>query len=393
MTSTPLMRRSASVTLIWLFIGALAVLFVVQVIHVLVLVFLAVLIGIYLSAITDVLEARFRVPRSWGLGMALLGTTAAMAGVAVLLVPPVIEQTQELWDGLPATLNDIQTVLARWAARYPWLSRTQLANPTSGVVPDAVNNATIFMRDSLLPYSLAVGQLFIEGAAMLVMAVYLARNPSLYRSGIVAVVTPRYRPVAQAVLDDTAMTLRAWVVGQLLAMTVLALLTAVGLRALGVNYALTFGIFTGLVAVVPFFGTLVSTILPALFVVSSGEWLRVAAVLALGVGVHLIESNLVVPRIMERKVALPPVLTIASVLLMGSLLGPVGLIVAVPVLAVTLVLGRHVLLGEVYGDVTTREPLTVLRSVDEVPRVESKGSVDPALNVLVARQPGSQGPP
>src|SRR5688500_8808043 len=101
MTSTPLMRRSASVTLIWLFIGALAVLFVVQVIHVLVLVFLAVLIGIYLSAITDVLEARFRVPRSWGLGMAILGTTAAMAGVAVLLVPPVIEQTQELWDGLP----------------------------------------------------------------------------------------------------------------------------------------------------------------------------------------------------------------------------------------------------------------------------------------------------
>ena len=64
------------------------------------------------------------------------------------------------------------------------------------------------------------------------------------------------------------MTLRAWVVGQLLAMAVLAFFTALGLLALGVPYWLAFGIFTGLVAIVPFFGTLVSTLLPALFVVA-----------------------------------------------------------------------------------------------------------------------------
>jgi hypothetical protein len=64
------------------------------------------------------------------------------------------------------------------------------------------------------------------------------------------------------------------------------------------------------------------------------------------------------------------VLTIASVLLMGTLLGPIGLIVAVPLLALTLVLGRHILIGEIYGDVE-REPMTVLRPVDELPRVDT----------------------
>src|SRR2546427_5605487 len=48
------------------------------------------------------------------------------------------------------------------------------------------------------------------------------------------------------------------------------------------------------------------------------------------------EANVVVPRIMEQRVALPPVLTIAGVLIMGTLLGVVGLVVAVPVLAVAI---------------------------------------------------------
>jgi predicted PurR-regulated permease PerM len=157
--------------------------------------------------------------------------------------------------------------------------------------------------------------------------------------------------------------LRAWVVGQLLAMMILAALTALGLWALDVPYWLAFGIFTGLVAVVPFFGTLVSTLLPALFVIESGDWIRVVAVILLGVAVHVVEANVVVPRIMQRRVALPPVLTIASVLIMGTLIGVAGLVVAVPVLAITTVCVRHVLQGALYGDVGLLEP-AVLRTTE-----------------------------
>jgi len=196
------------------------------------------------------------------------------------------------------------------------------------------------------------------------MALYLARQPRLYRDGILSLVAPKYRAVAARILDDAGATLRAWLVGQILAMLVLALLTAIGLWVLGVPYWLAFGIFTGLVAVVPFFGTLVSTLLPALFVVGTGDWVRVLAVIALGVAVHVVEANVVVPRIMERQVSLPPVLTITSVLVMGTLLGVVGLVVAVPILAVVIVVIRHVLQGEIYGDETHYEP-AVLRTTAE----------------------------
>ena len=353
-----------------LFVAALVIWFIIRVVEVLLLVFIAALCAVYLSAITDLLERRFRMARWLGLTAAVVATLASVVGIGALLVPPVIDQTQALISGLPQTLTNIQSVLARWAREYPVLRSTELADPSSGLVARLIDDAAGFLRGSILPYVTAGGKLFIEGASVVVMALYLARQPRLYRDGILALVSPKHRDVGARILSDAHATLRAWVVGQLLAMMVLALLTALGLWALGVPYWLAFGIFTGLVAVVPFFGTLVSTLLPALFVVGTGDWLKVLAVILLGVGVHVVEANVVVPRIMERRLALPPVLTIASVLTMGTLLGVVGLVVAVPVLAVTMVVVRHVLQGELYGDAAQVEP-AVLRTTAEhrTPRI------------------------
>jgi predicted PurR-regulated permease PerM len=139
-------------------------------------------------------------------------------------------------------------------------------------------------------------------------------------------------------------------------MTVLGVLSAIGLWALDVPYWLTFGIFMGVAAIVPFFGTIISTLLPALFVLGGGGGLGGALlVLLLGVLAHLIEGNVIAPLIMQRGVNLPPVLSIMAVLISGTLLGPFGLLVAIPALCVVMVLIRKVLIERVYGDVATPE--------------------------------------
>jgi predicted PurR-regulated permease PerM len=149
---------------------------------------------------------------------------------------------------------------------------------------------------------------------------------------------------------DLSNTLKAWVAGQLLAMSFLAVLTALGLWLLRVPYALAFGAFTGAVAVIPFFGTIVSTLLPAMFVLTSGNVGQSVAVVLLGVLVHLVEANIVAPLIFEERIKLPPVLTILSVLVAAKVLGVLGLIVSVPLLASAIVIVRHVLISQIYGD-------------------------------------------
>jgi len=195
---------------------------------------------------------------------------------------------------------------------------------------------------SVVPYVFSGIGVVIHGVSVLIMGIYLAVKPAVYREGIVALIPPTYRELARDILDDLGHTLRSWLVGMGMAMVFLGSLTWVGLILLDVPYSLAFGVFTGLVVIVPFFGSILSTILPAIFVLSGGELTKALLVILLGVVVHVVEANIVAPMVFEKKVELPPVLTILSVLVMAKLLGVIGLLVAVPVLAAVMVLIRRI---------------------------------------------------
>ena len=315
----------------------------------LLLLFVAVLAAVYLSAVTDVLVAHTRLPRGLAFALTLVGSVAALVGIGALLIPPVVEQARQISAALPTLVPQWEAALERTIARVPGIAAS-FPSGEHRIVAVAVAELQKFSAD-LVPKLFGTFQVAIDLIAVVVMALFLALDPRPYRALIVALTPPAQRDTAAAVLDGIAETLRAWTIAQLLVMVLLAILTWVGLAALQVPYALAFGIFTGLVALVPFFGTFVSTVLPALFVLPSPEGgTQALLVVLLGTGVHLVGSHLIVPLLMHRKVDIPPVLTIMSVLVCGRLLGPVGLLVAVPLLAVIMVLVRRVLIARVYGD-------------------------------------------
>jgi len=342
----PMNRRPYGVLIATVF-TLLLLLFVYSVAEVLLLLFIAILFSVYLGAFTDGLQRRFGTPRPLGLVIALLITAVAVAGLLVLMVPPVLDQTQELIRTLPAQLALWEQKLMEVAARNSFLAQL-FGNLEEGesYVGSLVGQVGSYFRGAV-PYLINGVQITIHFISVLVMGIYLALRPSLYREGFVQLIPPVHRELARDILADLGRTLRAWIGGQLLAMFVLGLFTWIGLVLLKVPYALAFGVFAGAVAIVPFFGTLVSTLLPALFVVGSGGLLQGFWVIMLGVGVHIFEANVVAPMIMERQVHLPPVLSILSVLIMAHLLHVVGLLVAVPVLAVVMVIARRLYIHRV----------------------------------------------
>jgi predicted PurR-regulated permease PerM len=322
----------------------------IRTIDVLLVVFLAVILAIYLDAVSGFLQRRLDVPASVSLGAALVLTLGALVGVVFLIAPAVASQVQDFIANLPKFLSDLDQSINRLFLRIPVLRRGVTEGGAPGLLATSLNEIFGVLRGALVPYLKGGVELIIMGVSVFVMALYLARSPGTYLEGLVALVPPSQRQLARHILFDLKVTLRAWVVGQLIAMVLLAALTTLGLWLLGIPYFLAFGVFAGVAAIVPFFGTLLSTLVPALFALGVFGLPKALAVAALGIGVHLIEANFVAPVVMERQVNLPPVITIAGVLLIGKLFGLAGLIVAVPILAFVMVLIRHILLGEVYGD-------------------------------------------
>jgi len=350
-----------TVLLLWLF---------KTVAQVFVLLMLGVLISLYLGAVARWIEKKTRIPEKAALAAAIFGTLGALVLLVWILAPPVIDQTRQLIQQMPKFLEAWEGGIDALANRIPAL-RDVIGPKGEHRTLTALYGQLSGMFEGLPTKVFEIVHAAINVFAVAVMGIYLALHPALYREWLIALFPPIHRDLVRDVLSDLADSLRAYIVGQLLAMTFLGAITALGLFLLDVPFSLPFGIFTGLVAIVPFFGTLLSTTMPALFVLTGAPFHgfspfgHALLVVGLGVVVHLIEGNIVAPLVMSKKVDLPPVLTIMAVLVIGQLLGPMGLIIALPTLAALMVIVRRILITRIYEGQgfrkTTRERALVLR--------------------------------
>lgn len=338
-------RADASSPLRWLTAGAgllLLLLFVYSVREILLLLFLAVLFSVFLASLTEMFQRRLGLPRPLGIVASLAVTILGVAGVGVLLVPPLTRQAAQLVTALPEQLVRWERSVAAFLEQYP------LLGDLVGQVGEGQTWVGTLARDvgeyftDVFPYLFSGLWFVVHLVTFFAVSIYFTVKPSLYRDGVLRLVPPGERRAAADILEELAETLRAWVGGQLLAMVVLGALTWLGLELLSVPFALAFGVFAGAAAIVPFFGTLLSTLLPALYVLPSGGAWYAAAVAGVGAAVHLLEANVVAPLIFERRVELPPAWTLLTLLVMVKLLGAIGLLVAVPVFAAGRVLVRRV---------------------------------------------------
>jgi predicted PurR-regulated permease PerM len=358
----PVLTATVITVLLLMLVGRTADLFL--------LLFLGILISLYLGAVADIVSRRTRIPRGTAFWLGVLGTVLAAVGLVWLLVPPVVQQTRALITILPEYLVEWERGINAFVSRFPELYA--MWQPGEHRVLLAVYEQVSGYFSDLVPKFFSVLHALIELFSVLIMGLYLALDPGTYREFLISLFPPVHRDLVRNVVMDLASTLRSWIVGQLLAMLILGALTAAGLYLLKVPYWLTFGVFTGAVAIVPFFGTLVSTILPALFVLAGpgiwglGAFSHALLVALLGVVVHVFEGNVVAPKIWEGYLHLPPVLTIMSVLIMGKLLGAVGLLVAVPTVAVLMVVVRRILINRIYEGTgfrrTVRDSALVVRT-------------------------------
>jgi len=344
MTAAGTGRFKIAPLLMAIVLTVLLVLLLGEAAHLFLLLFLAILISLALGALADVVTRYTRVPRRYALIIAIVLALSVVVGFMWLIVPVVIEQTQSLLGTLPDRLIAWQKGIDEAAGRVAALKGVY--KPGQLLLGAYSQGASLI--GGLFPKIVGVANVVIEVVVVAILSIYLANQPGLYRELLISLFPPVHRDLVRNLLSDISQTLRAWVLGQLTSMFLLGGLAAIGFSALHVPYALTFGLFTGLVAIVPFFGTLISTLLPAAFVLGEGGAGQALAVIGWGVVVHLLESNVISPLIMARQIRLAPVLTIMSILIMGQLLGAVGLLVAVPTLAVLDVIVRRILIGRVY---------------------------------------------
>jgi predicted PurR-regulated permease PerM len=346
--------------------------------------FLGVLFGLAVASGADFLQ-RFRVPRGVGSVLVVAAFLGVIVGLGAWAAPTLRAQAGELQTQLPQALERIEGWMddhrdgflgqfmparpaspaqspAQPSAQTPAPSPAQGARstaappaPPSPAAPKAPGEASGLAGQlsavtrylfSFLSSTVAV----LAGLLLILFtAIYIGAEPDLYYRGMLHLFPHEARARAGEVLAAVGVTLRKWLVAQLLMMVAIGVIDAVGLSLLGVKAALALGLIAGLLEFIPMLGPILSAV-PAIAMGFLDSPQKALFVALLCWGVQFLEGHILAPLLMKRGVDLPPVVTLIGLSLMAIVFGFLGMMVAVPVLAVVMVTIRMLYVEDVVGD-------------------------------------------
>ncbi len=356
--------------------------------------FLGVLFGLAISRVVEPMtrfaiplgKREFKLPRGLAAGIVVLGIIGSVVGVFAWSAPTLKEQFGVLQRKLPEAVDRVDSwldsqrggVLGPLIAGLtiqgvPDTTKVTARDPTTGApiqslvvtTPDTTKQSPGLVK-ALLNQVIVTGQpylfpfissAFAALAGMLLVAMlatYVAADPGLYHRGVMHLVPHRHRARAGDVMSQMATILRRFMRAQLIGMLTIGVVTTIALYALGIPAALPLGILAGLLEFIPNVGPLISA-LPAVlmgFIDGPQKALSVAIVYMI---IQQLENHLLIPILMKEGVDLPPVLTIIAQALMAIVFGFLGLLIAVPLLAIVMVAVRTLYVEGVVGDVIIEE--------------------------------------
>jgi predicted PurR-regulated permease PerM len=330
-------ERTVFTAIVLAFVLVVGTYFVYRISSVVLAFLLTILLSIILSAPVNYL-ARRGLPRTWG----VLTVLAAIAGVlwlfSLALVPAVETQSRQFAQAFPTLLEEALALANRVQGFFGLGTRIGL-NPESlsRVGREVLTGSTVSTAAGV---GLTVATALSLGVVVFISTVYLVIRPEPWVNGFISLFPAGWRQRTREVLQEMYHTVQRWFIGQLAAMTFIAVFWAISLSLIGIPFALLIGIFSGLVAFIPYVGALISVVIPVLLALISDPFSAVWVILAFII-IQQIEGNLLQPIVMSRAVDLHPALVVFAILVMGTLFGLVGVLLAVPLMAALQVLVRE----------------------------------------------------
>lgn len=329
----------------WLGLLALSVsLYILwQIRQILFLVFLAVILATALNRVVRELQ-QSGIKRGIAVALVIGLSLALLSLFSIVIVPPIIEQLQQLIVFIPEGIEQLQAWLNRLQT---WVPQQLLENFNSiRVLTQRLQPLAMWLLSQFYAWFYSSLEILLNALLVIVLTIMLLANPPPYRRAFVQLFPAFYRQRVDDILQECEVGLIGWLTGVLLSMIFISTMSGIGLWILQVPLPLVNALLAGFLALIPYLGAILSAIPPIALALLVAPW-KAGAVLVLYFVIQQVEGNFVTPLIMEKQVSLLPALTLAILTAFGVFFGLLGLFLALPLIVVARIWLKEVLIRDV----------------------------------------------
>lgn len=305
--------------------------------EILLLIYVSGLLAIGFSPIVRLIERQKvlpigtrRFPRWLAILVLYLVILGTLTGIGFMIIPPLVDQGQQLWTALPAMFDRGQEFLIQKGMLKEHLTLREAVSRAPGT---GSSRAVGTVMGAVVG---VVGGLF-GLLTILILTFYLLVEGDTLRDTMLRLFPRRDRTRVAAASRDITVKVSAWLGGQLLLGAIIGGSSALGLWLLGIPFFYVLALISGIGELIPVVGPILAAV-PAVIVASTVSVNKAILVIVFFVIQQQFENHILVPKVMERQVGVSAVTVIVALLIGGKLLGIPGAILAVPSAAILQVL-------------------------------------------------------
>lgn len=297
-----------------------------------------------LNPIVDWME-RHKIKRIWSVIILFVAIIGILIGAVALAFPPIQEQVTSLVNNFPTYVDTIGTTVISWVDGTPlensasdlveWLNSWVSNIPSIAVdyFDTAVNGLTNIFS--------TVSNVVVVIVTFPIIAFFLLKDDEKFFSYVMKIIPPKFRKDTKNIFATINEQVGSYIKGQLMISLSLGIMMFIGFSIIGLDYAGVLAIVATFTSIIPYVGAALAMI-PAIIIALTTSWVMVLKLIIVWVVVQFVDGNLVEPNIMGKNLNVHPLTIIIVLLVLGDLLGFVGLVLGVPIYAISRVLATFV---------------------------------------------------
>lgn len=303
-------------------------------------VILAILTYFLFNPLIDWLE-KHRLKRIWGVILLFVVLIGALVGLVFLVVPYISEQVTQFVEAFPGYVDSIGAAIMGWTENSVFEETTnnviEWFNGWIGELPSNIVNylTTAIIGISSVVYT--VSSFIVIMVTFPIILFFLLKDDKKFVNYVMKIIPPKFRKDTRSLAVIIADQVGSYVKGQLTISLFLGIMMFIGFSIIGLNYAGILAIVASVTSIIPYIGATLAMI-PAIIIALTTSWFMLVKLIIVWLVVQFLDGNLVEPNVMGKNLKIHPLTIIIVLLVLGELLGLVGLILGVPIYAISKVI-------------------------------------------------------